>query len=156
MDRDQIETFIEGAVRYFAHLPSANVEVGAPYLVPNTEPVAFDVSGLVEVSGKSQGCVYFSAARNLLTEVLESLGEPDHREENLKDVAGEIANTLSGNARAEFGSAFEISVPIVMEGCPNMLHLPPDLRSYVIPIEWNKQPAAIGVCVFETELGSRQ
>ena len=150
MDRDQIQIFIDSAVRYFDHLPNAVVSVGSPYLVDNTEAVAYDLTGIIEISGSGDGCVYFSAARTMLDQVLDKLGEPDHGEHHLRDIAGEVANTLSGNARASFGRQFLISPPVIVEGIPNMLHLPPDLRSYIIPIRWNGQDAAIGVCVAES------
>lgn len=150
MDRQQIQVFIDSAVRYFNHLPHSHVDVGTPFLVDNAEPVAFDLTGIIHISGPSEGCVYFSARRPLLDKVLDQLGETDHDEANLRDIAGELANTLSGNARAEFGRSFEISVPLIVDGAPNMLHLPPDLRSYVIPINWDGSEAAIGICVEET------
>lgn len=150
MDRHQIQVFIDSTVRYFDHMPNTSVSVGSPYVVENASPVAFDLSGVIQISGCNQGCVYFSAARPLLRRVLSHLGEQDNSEKHLRDIAGEIANTLSGNARAKFGSTFHISVPLVVDGAPNMLHLPPDERSYVIPIHWDGNEAAIGVCVEAT------
>lgn len=147
MDRDEIQIFIDSAIRYFNHLPHSNAQVGSPYLVDNIEPIAFDITGIINVSGASEGCLYFSASKPLLEHILEKLGEPDRGEAHLHDIAGELANTLSGNARAKFGSGFNISVPIIVDGAPNMLHLPPDQRTYVIPIIWDGNHAAIGVCV---------
>ena len=56
-------------------------------------------------------------------------------EELLVDLVGEVANTISGNARYVFGKDFMISVPVVIEGAPSSIHLPKDLRSYVPQLE---------------------
>ena len=47
------------------------------------------------------------------------------------DLVGEVANTIAGNARSEFGEEFEISVPIVLRGAPDEILLPRKDRSFV-------------------------
>lgn len=147
MKEHQFQVFIDSAVRYFDHMPNVDVKIGAPYLVENSDPLAFDVTGLIAISGPVRGAVYFSAPRILLKHLLMTLGEGDLSNDNLIDMAGELANTISGNARAEFGKEFMISVPVMIEGVPNMIHLPPHLRSYVIPVYWKAYSAAIVICV---------
>lgn len=147
MKEQQIQIFIDSAVRYFELIPNGEVKIGTPYLVDNTDPLAFDFTGLIAVTGPLHGTVYFSAPRVLLKHLLMTQGESDLSDSNLIDLAGELANTISGNARAEFGKEFMISVPVIIEGVPNMIHLPPHLRSYVIPIYWKAYSAAIVICV---------
>ena len=36
--------------------------------------------------------------------------------DNILDLVGEVANTISGNARKVFGREFLISVPVMIEG----------------------------------------
>jgi len=67
--------------------------------------------------------------------------------ENIVDLVGEVANTISGNARTEFGKDFMISVPTMTEGAPSKAHLPEHLRSYVIPIYRKGYSAAVVVCL---------
>ena len=67
--------------------------------------------------------------------------------ENLADLAGEIGNTLSGNARKSFGSSFMISVPLVVEGRQQVISLPKDVKSYVIPFRWREHDACLVVGV---------
>jgi chemotaxis protein CheX len=93
-----------------------------------------------------KGCVYFTAPLMLLKHLLLSMGESDTREEHIVDLVGEVANTISGNARSEFGKDFMISVPLVIEGAPSNIHLPKELRSYVIPVYWKSYSAAIVLC----------
>jgi len=54
--------------------------------------------------------------------------------ENLADLAGEIGNTLSGNARKSFGSSFMISVPLVVEGRQQVISLPMSGLNLQLPI----------------------
>jgi len=65
----------------------------------------------------------------------------------VRDVIGEVANTISGNSRSEFGSDFMISVPVVVEGKPQMIATPRDLMAFVIPVQWNNYSLFVVVCL---------
>lgn len=143
MSEATLQVFIDGVVRYFAHTSDKEVKLGTPYLVDNASPAAFDYTGIIGVSGPYRGCVYFTAPQALLRHLLLSLGEADTGESNIIDLVGEVANTISGNARSEFGKDFMISVPVVVQGMPDSIHLPRSLRSYVIPVYWKAYSAAV-------------
>ncbi|MES2673209.1 MAG: chemotaxis protein CheX [Pseudomonadota bacterium] len=149
MSEQTLQVFIDGAVRFFEHTNDKEVKVGTPYLVENINPAAYDVTGIIGISGPSRGCVYFTAPRILLKHLLLSIGETDTRSENLFDLVGEVANTISGNARSIFGHEFMISVPVMLEGAPSNIHLPEKSRSYVIPIYWKAYHAAVVICLEE-------
>lgn len=146
MSEEMLKVFIDGAIRYFQHTSDKEVNVGTPYLVSNSEPAAFDYAGVIGVSGPRKGCVYFTAPKVLLKHLLLSVGEKDTGDDNIADIVGEVANTISGNARSEFGKNFMISVPVVIEGAPSNIHLPKNLRSYVIPVYWKAYSAAVVIC----------
>lgn len=146
MSEKILQTFIDGAIRYFQHTSDKDVTVGTPYLVNNANPAAFDYTGVIGVSGPMKGCVYFTAPKVLLKHLLLSIGEKDTSVEHIVDVVGEVANTISGNARSEFGKEFMISVPVVVDGAPSGIHLPKDMRSYVIPVYWKAYSAAVVIC----------
>lgn len=147
MSEQALKVFIEGVINYFKHTSDKDVKVGTPYLIENTQPTAFDYTGIIGVSGPYKGTVYFTAPRILLTHLLLSVGEDDTSLANIMDIVGEVANTISGNARTEFGKEFMISVPVMVEGAPSGIHLPDHLRSYVIPIYWKAYSAAVVVCL---------
>lgn len=147
MSEDTLKVFIDGVVQYFLHTSDRDVKVGTPYLIENTKPTAFDYTGIIGISGPYKGTVYFTAPRILLTHLLLSIGEKDTSTENILDIVGEVANTISGNARSEFGQEFMISVPVMLEGAPNSIQLPAHLRSYVIPIYWKAYSAAVVICL---------
>ena len=67
--------------------------------------------------------------------------------ENLCDLVGEITNTLSGNARRDFGQQFQISVPAVLSGRDGKLDYPKTGRPIIIPIEWRNYHARLIVCL---------
>ncbi len=147
MSEKTLQIFIDGVINYFQHTSDKEVKVGSPYLVDNQNPAAFDYTGIIGVSGPYKGTVYFTAPRALLVHLLFSIGETDTSQENILDLVGEVANTIAGNARAQFGQDFLISVPVVVEGIPGKIHLPKHLRSYVIPVYWKAYSAAVVICL---------
>lgn len=147
MKEERIQVFIDGVNRYFNEVNQLDVEIGTPYLVANNNPKSHDYTGIIGISGsKYRGCVYFTAPRVLLNSLLLMMQE-EGSEDNIQDLIGEIANTISGNARSEYGAEFMISVPIVIRGVPDEIYLPRNARSYVIPIKYKQYSAAIVVCL---------
>ncbi len=102
----EIRTFIEGATRYFEVSAQQGASVGSPYLVTDGNPGAYDYTGVIGISGARKGIVYFSAPRGMLTVLLMRMQETDTSDENIKDLVGEVANTISGNARKDFRQEF--------------------------------------------------
>lgn len=147
MSEQNLQVFIDGVVRYFNLTTDNDLQVGTPYLAENAQPAAMDYTGIIGISGNNKGCVYFTAPRVMLKHLILSLGEADTRESNMTDLVGEVANTISGNARKELGKDFMISVPVVVSGAPSNIHLPEELRSYVIPITWRSYQAAVVICL---------
>lgn len=147
MDEKKLKVFIDGVTHYFTQLNLEEVVVGTPYLAENQSPVASDYTGIIGVSGTRKGIVYFTSPKDLLVRILKAMHEPDHSEANLIDLVGEVANTISGNARSVFGVEFDISIPIMVKGAPNDIYLPPAERSFVVPIEWCGFRAALVVCI---------
>ena len=83
--------------------------MGSPFLVTQGAPEVCDYTGVITVSGRRSGIVYFSAPRGMLTVLLMKMNESDVSHENLCDLVGEVANTISGNVRRDFGKDFAIS-----------------------------------------------
>ena len=61
------------------------------------------------------------------------------------DLVGEVANTISGNARRVFGPDFMISVPVVVAGSAKAIQVPRNVKAYIIPLRWHKYEAALVV-----------
>ncbi len=142
-----LHVFVDGVLHYFEHTDDKGVKVGSPYLADEVEPAMHDFTGIIGVSGPYKGSVYFSAPRLLLTHLLMSMGEADTGLENILDLVGEVANTISGNARKTFGREFMISVPVMIEGAIHKMHTPKHTRCYVIPVYWKSYAASVVVCL---------
>jgi chemotaxis protein CheX len=145
MDEQELHVFIDIVNQYFTSQTGRAPEIGTPYLGdPSSLPI-FNFTGVIGISGVRQGCVYFTAQRDLLRNVLLHVGEVDVSDQNLSDLVGEIANTLSGNARAHFGADFMISVPVVVTGNADAIHVPRSVKAYILPMRWHKQDAVLVV-----------
>jgi chemotaxis protein CheX len=65
----------------------------------------------------------------------------------MRDLVGEVANTISGNARKDFGRDFVISVPSVLAGERPDIPASNGTRSFVIPINWRSHSAKLIVAL---------
>jgi chemotaxis protein CheX len=142
----ELRTFIDGTTRFFETLTNQAASVGSPYLVTDGKPGAYEYSGVIEVSGARKGIVFFTAPRGMLTVLLMRMQETDTSEENMRDLVGEVANTISGNARRDLGKGFVISVPNVVTNAAEGVVTPHE-RSFVIPINWRTHAAKLVVCL---------
>lgn len=147
MKEQKLQIFLSIISNYFNQFGGEELIADTPYLLENKQPKVHDYTGVIGISGAQKGVVYFSATRDLLSSILDSMGETDKTDENHIDLAGEVANTIAGNARQEFGSEFHISVPFVFKGAPQSIVLPSGERSFIIPITWNSQIGEIVVCL---------
>ena len=145
MDEQELHLFIDIVNQYFESQASRPPEMGSPYLgEPNALPI-YDFTGVIGISGERQGCVYFTAHRDLLRQLLLHVGESDISDGNLSDLVGEIANTIAGNARRHFGPNFMISVPVVVDGNARAIQVPRSVKAYILPLRWHKLEAALVV-----------
>jgi chemotaxis protein CheX len=142
----EIRTFVDGTTNFFVTSSQQAASVGSPYLVTDGKPGTYEYTGVIGISGSRKGIVYFTARRAMLTVLLMRMHETDSSEEIIKDLVGEVANTISGNARRDFGKNFIISVPTVIANELDKV-IAPHSRSYVIPINWRTHSAKLVVCL---------
>lgn len=143
MDEQELRTFIDIVNKYFERQTGRLPELGNPYLGdPSALPI-YDFTGVIGISGSRPGCVYFTAHRDLLRQLLLHVGESTLTDDNLSDLVGEVANTISGNARRFFGPEFMISVPVVVAGTAQAIQVPRNVKAYIIPMRWHKRDAAL-------------
>jgi chemotaxis protein CheX len=143
----EVHVFVDGVLHYFKNAVNHAAVCGTPFLALEQRPEIADYTGVIQVSGKRSGVVLFTAPKTMLSVMLMRMQEPDMCHENLCDLVGEIANTLSGNARRDFGSQFNISVPEVMSGKGSNVDYPPGTRPIVIPIDWRNYHARLVVAL---------
>ncbi len=141
---EELKTFVEGTTNYFEVAAQQPATIGSPYLMEGA-PAVHDYTGVISISGKREGVVYFTAPRAMLTVLLMKMQENDFSHETMRDLVGEVANTISGNARRDFGRDFVISVPSVLAGEKPAMPQKPGQRCFIIPINWRSHSAKLVV-----------
>ena len=147
MNETDLHFFIDSTVNYFEEVTNEKAASGIPY-IKDDEPVVLEYTGIIGISGKRKGSIYVTASEEMLKAIAKViLGLEDVGKEDIKDLIGEIANTISGNVRQAYGSDFMISVPVVVEGKAKDIKLPDNIQSFVIPITWQDHKSFLVVCL---------
>ncbi|HEY0798132.1 MAG TPA: chemotaxis protein CheX [Candidatus Baltobacteraceae bacterium] len=150
MSEDDLKVFIKGTEHFFAQVATSPAEVSTPFVKESTDRVIYDFSAVIGISGTQRGCVYYTAPRDMVRDLVSQLGEPEQSDEIFADYVGEIANTISGNAREHLGTGFMISVPVVFCEADNV-RFPSDAPAFVIPIMWNGYRSSLILCLKDDE-----
>lgn len=152
MRPEKLGVFMSSVSSFFEQVGEKLKSIDTPYLNDNATPLAYDYTGVISITGTVMtGSVYVSASTIMLRDLLRVIGEPEVSIGMMKDLVGEIANTVAGNARTEFGEDFIISPPTILMGAPSHQYLPKKRRSYVIPFYWGEHRAMIGICVWQVQ-----
>lgn len=141
MKADELTVFVDGVANYFNQTTSSEAEVGTPFLSRDVNSYIYDYTGVIGISGEEKGSIFFSATKPLLARVLHKMGLISTKDSSVLDLVGEICNTVSGNARRQFGENFNISTPIAIQGKPERIQTSEVASVFVIPIEWDNQRA---------------
>ncbi|MDR0716733.1 MAG: chemotaxis protein CheX [Azoarcus sp.] len=146
INEHDIQSFVEAVSSFFFQITQEKVEIRSAYLVEGgISPTTFDLTSFITLSGEFTGRVYFSAPRVMVAHLLLAMQEPDRGDERLLDAVGEIANTISGNARKHFGESMQISVPVTQATERDWLTSVASPRSYVILVKWKQYRASVVV-----------
>lgn len=138
------QVFIDSVNNYFTEITSEKSETGLPYLKRDKEYILEDYTGMIGISGSRKGFVYVTGVKKIFSELVKIILRIEKpSEEQITDMAGEVANTVSGNVRKAFGSDFMISVPAIIQGRPKNLKFPSNIPVFVIPIKWREYKANI-------------
>jgi chemotaxis protein CheX len=152
-----IHTFVDAVSNFFFHATQEKVEIKTAYLLEKDVPSStFDLTSYITLSGNFSGRIYFSAPRTMLTHLLLAMGEQTRDNDRLLDAAGEIANTISGNARKHFGETMEISVPTSQATEPDWLKTVVSPNSYIILVKWKHYRASVIVDIQRTGTNTEQ
>ncbi len=141
MQAEDLAVFVDGIANYFSSTTATEAAVGTPFLSKDVNDYISDYTGIIGISGNKKGSIFFSASRRMMVHVLSGMGLISTKDSKLMDLVGEICNTVSGNARREFGEEFNISVPVTIQGKPEDMGVSEVANIYVIPIEWKQQRA---------------
>ncbi len=147
MKDTEIKIFVEGVLNFFNKLAKDSISVGVPYVKDGNQFIN-EITGFIGLTGKRKGGIFITCSYAMVDEVINAYaGIDDHSNEARKDMIGEIANTISGNASDAFGTDFQISVPVVITGKPEGVDMPTRVPTFVIPIQWKSHKAYLVVGV---------
>jgi len=147
MESNEITEFVDTTITFFTEISGEPAKCGIPF-VKNNDPVVLQFTGLIGITGKRKGSIYYTAGKEQLEALAKiMLDLEDVSNEDMKDLVGEVANTVSGNLRQSFGSDFQISVPVVVEGPAKDIKMPKDIDTYVLPINWRDFESFLVVCL---------
>ncbi|KIM10594.1 MAG: hypothetical protein KU37_09875 [Sulfuricurvum sp. PC08-66] len=144
MKEQELVIFIECVRDYFETFDSKDSIAFRPPIILSGERAktlkeyVLDYTGTIAISGDFSGAIYVSTNETMLDKLIEViLGVDECSHEDRVDMAGEIVNTISGNARKTLGSNLNISVPFVVSGNTVSIDLPRLISPiYVLPCQW--------------------
>jgi chemotaxis protein CheX len=147
MPEDDLKVFVKGTEHFFLRVTSIPAVVNPPFIKEHSDRVIMDFSAVIGISGSQRGCVYYTAPREMICELLPHFGEDELHDDILGDCVGEIANTIAGNSREFLGPNFMISVPVVFCGRPSDVRFPQHAPCFVLPIDWKGHRSALILCL---------
>lgn len=130
------KVFVELLKDYFAELTDQKVTFSKPYLEKNATADYGDYVGVIHISGLCKGFICITATNDSLISLIERVfNRSVSNTKMIKDVLGEMTNTLAGNARAMYGENFVISVPKVFE--QETYDMDFNKEPIVLPFSWS-------------------
>ncbi|MBX3721739.1 MAG: chemotaxis protein CheX [Turneriella sp.] len=147
MQDTELKTFVDGVSNFFNRLGKEPVIIGVPYVKEGNQFIG-EITGIIGLTGKRKGGIFITCPYAMVDAVSVAFaGAEDSSMEARKDMIGEIANTISGNASDAFGNDFQISVPVVITGKPDGVDMPTRVPTFVLPLQWRGYKAYLVVGV---------
>jgi len=143
MKSENLTVFVDGIANFFKTVTQTSANVGTPFLIQDINEYLHDFTGVIGITGNHKGSVFFSTTRRLAVHLLSDMGVMTTRDEKLLDLVGEVCNTVSGNARREFGDQFMLSTPVMIQGKSENVKVTDIASIYVIPIVWRDLNASL-------------
>jgi chemotaxis protein CheX len=121
INAEYVNPFLEAASAVFKSI--LNVDLRRGKLVIKESPVpAMDIAIIIGITGSITGEVVYSMEFNMVKKIADILApglSEDQIKHEYKDIIGELANMITGNAMNLFattGKTIEITTPTVLEG----------------------------------------
>jgi chemotaxis protein CheX len=143
----EVGVLVNSVMHYFETAVQQPAACGIPHLALRRGPELSDYTGIVRISGRREGVVFFTAPRSMLCVMLMCMRDTDLSHDRLCDLVAEIANRLSGDAQRNFCHQYSVSVQPVVHANDAPMVYPPHARPIVIPIAWRSYQARLVVCL---------
>lgn len=149
MDKTYIMPFIKSVQNVFETMLQMPVTIGNPSLKQTGDP-AYDISGIIGMSGDIEGSVVLSFPTDTATRTVNLFtgAELGPKDEDFIDAIGELVNMISGGAKAQFeGKQVSITCPSVVIGGEHVVFSQRDVVSIHIPCECDTGSFAVEVSI---------
>lgn len=150
MKDEQLAIFVDALANYFTTTTDSPASIGAPFLISDINEYLLDYTGIIAITGNHKGSVFFTTTNSKATHLLSSMGLVSSQDSKLMDLVGEVCNTISGNARKEFGENFMLSVPLVLKGKGSDIAVSSVASIFVIPIVWRDKKSHLIINLTES------
>lgn len=118
--KQYIQPFIKVCKNVFHEFLNLELEAKLPYFMDKEATLAWDVSGVIGLTGEARGAVVISMKQDLATRLTSILTNTEHKDldADVVDAVGEIINIIAGNVKQELEEAFRlvISLPTIVKG----------------------------------------
>lgn len=121
INAEYVNPFLEGASAVFKSVLGVDLRRGKLVIKDNPEP-SQDVAIIIGITGSITGEVVYSMALPMVYKIAEMLSPgltPVQIQAECKDIVGELANMITGNAMnlfAHSGKVIDITTPTVVSG----------------------------------------
>lgn len=152
MKVEYINPFLTSAIHVFRTMLNCELVRDRPVLKSGWQP-AYEVSGIIGLTGKARGTVVLSLERETALQVTAvMLGDrPPEINRDVIDAVGELTNMIAGGAKAQLESlAMSVSLPTVITGKGHCIDFPKSAPPIAIP--FNSQWGAVMIEVGLVEL----
>jgi len=143
----EVGVFVNSVMHYFETTVQQPAACGIPHLALRRHPELADYTGIVSIRGRRDGVVLFSAPRSMLCVMLMCMQQTDLSHAHLRELVGQIADTLSGDALRNLRHQYSIAVHSQVHDGEAPVVYPPHVRPIVIPIAWRSYQARLVVCL---------
>ena len=147
MNEHDMHIFLEVGVNFFEKSTGEKATFGTGALEFGKSEL-LDYSGVIRVSGTSEGVVCLTVSQAMVGEMLRANGEPDSAESLELDMVGEAASIIASNARKHFGPRFHIAPPDTF-GIDEASQLPLPFARFALPIQWRGHRANLILALTE-------
>lgn len=137
MRAEHFNPFISATSEVFRTMLGCELTRG-PLGLKRDSTTAYEVSGMIGISGGMHGMVVVSLSRETAISATEKmLGErPDGLNSDVTDAVGELANMIAGAAKTKFASsALSIGLPTVVCGKDHLVTFPSQSTPMSLPFD---------------------
>jgi len=151
-EMEYLTPFINSTKHVLKTMASINAEYKELYF-PSDFRIFGDVSGIIGLSGKTEGTAvitfYWDLARKVISQMMR-VTEDQINAEFIHDGVGELINMISGFSKKSFIGKpyhFELSIPTVVLGSGHQIGHPEEASIALVIFDVGESPFALQVCL---------